>query len=177
VIKKRAVTPARESKGRHPMLKPGTAWMRVYQFIQKNPGCTREGIARSLAVPTTQVTGRVADLKAQDLVEDCEQAISPYSGRKVSLLRITGRNVTGNSMDKIKIIVEVFCNDHGAYYLKARIHNQVVGAERGGGGSKCLHKVILLSVTPPAKQLTNKQNMQTFAKEGLTVDGEYETLA
>ena len=159
---------------RHPMLRPGMVYSDVYNYIARHDGCTREDIIRDTPLRHNQVTGRVSDLKSQGLVIEVGSKISKVSGRRIGILRVIPENVTGTSYDKVNVELSIFCTESGQYYVNAKVVGPGNIAFAGQGNPQlCLKKTIKLNVVPPDKQLSNPNLMQTFAKEGLTIDADY----
>ena len=167
MIKKRAHTPGKQSKGRHPMLKPGLAYTTIYNYIQLHPGCTREDITKQLSIPPNRVTGRVADLINEGLINVAGWKVSPYTRKRIQTLEVSG-SISGNRNDRLKVRIKVFCTDDGDYYIKA---NLIGGGSAEVGGKLCLDKTITLAVAPPSSG-----KLQTSAKDGLILDGDYSTV-
>lgn len=171
-IKRRAATPQNESKGRHPMLKPGLAWSIVYNWIHLHPGCSREDVINGTGMKSNEATGRVADLKSEGLVEEIGYKVGRY-GKRVRTLKTCPGNMTGNKHDKLKVTIDIDCDEEGNYFMKAKLHG-ASGEWSKGTVTHCLRKTITLTVTPPRK--LDKQPLQTFANSGLIIEGKYEKV-
>jgi len=62
---------------------------KVYEYICKNPGCTRREIAKATGYDTSAVAGRVNELLSVELIEENGRTTCSVTGKSVMALRVT----------------------------------------------------------------------------------------
>lgn len=171
IKKRRANLGTVEHRGRHKLLKLGSPHLLIYNFIKDHPNCTRYEIAKGTSLEKDQVTKRAAELISEGLVVAVGTKKCDYTGRRVSILHISGSNETGFERDKLVINLKIYRGLHGSYGVKAHIVN--FKADEFDIQSLVLEKDISVYVPKPNEPIA----LQTFAnKQGLTIDADFEII-
>lgn len=148
------------SRYRHPMLKLGSSYYKIYAFVERNPQCTREDIRLGLAVGSNQATGRVSDLIRNGLLVEVGYKQSPKTGKKVATLIAVPPAKISNQPTAITKMVNLYQSEYGTYFVSdVPIPGSVKVAEK---------KVTF--------NLKNYSKLHTSAKSELTIDADYEIL-
>ena len=158
-IRRNARERLNRGKGRHPSLRIGTENLRIWNYVNRHPGCTSKDIISNCLVNHQ----RISDLLNEGLL-----VVTGKKG-KYRTYEVVKENVEGISRDKVVVRVTVLKNKYGEYSAKAKVMGQIYGAEEGN------------PVVVTTKHLTifvprEDEPVKVMAREGLIIDAKYEII-
>jgi hypothetical protein len=94
----------------------------MYQFIQDNPYCTRDDVARGTGTKSSTATARIKELIDEGLVIEPAGMRKPNkSGVKAKCLHISTRKQGGKPLDRVRIDVKLTIDANGYYHAEASV--------------------------------------------------------
>lgn len=94
----------------------------VYRFVQNNPNCTRDDVARGLRMKSSTATARIKELIDEGyLMEPPGMRKTNPSGVSAKCLHTTVRPQGGAKLDKVRVEVMLTIDCDGNYGASAKI--------------------------------------------------------
>lgn len=94
----------------------------VYHFIQTNPNCTRDDVARGIGLKSSTATARIKELIDEGYVmEPPGMRKRNRSGVRSKCLHVTEQKQGAKPLDRVRINVELHVDSMGRYHARAYV--------------------------------------------------------
>lgn len=119
----------------------------VWQFINDNPGCTREDISRGLSLKSSTATARIKELIDEGFVIEPGARKLNRSGVRAKVLMLNpDRKAGGKPLDHVRVEVTLTIDCNGVYGARAKV---VDGKQQTGKAIPILGKRVTITAPHP----------------------------
>ena len=94
----------------------------VWQFINDNPGCTRDDVSRALSLKSSTATARIKELIDEGFVIEPGGRKLNKSGVRAKVLTLNpDRKAGGKPLDRVRVEVTLTIDCNGVYGAQAKV--------------------------------------------------------
>ena len=154
----------------------------VWQFIQNNPHCTREDVAKGLGLKSSTATARIKELiDLHYVVEPPGLRKTNRSGVRAKVLMLSDRKAGGRINDRVRVEVRLTVDCNGVYGAVAHVIN---GLPQTGAVTTILRKPMTLTAPPTeayaasldAAEITTVSRLELQVDADQIIDADYEIV-